>query len=417
MNSTWWANKYRPNSLSQLLGQDFPKRVIYGALKQLQKPRTWLLHGPWGAGKTSTARILAKSLVCLNPSLKGESCNECSQCLYVDQESSPNYLEVDSASFGGVDDVDKLMEEARLSPIEADHKVLVLDEAHMLSQPAQTRLLKPLEDGIGKTIIIFVTTNPDKILQTIRSRCINIALAPVDRSTVTEHLKSVCQLEGVSAEENALRLIVEHTYGHIRDALKLAQQMSMAGPILLEETRRYLQLHLDEEAAKILLLSADSWDASIQALEDLAQENSVEGIWDAMRRSINQAKLHHLAPLREKPNVFVLKLAEKFSIRLSPASEWCLGDGARLTLHTTSELLVAMALLRERLGANLTQVANNNNKRMGTPRASLTDKNFGKKDLALTLEEVKHHLNLIPVNGMDLPNGVPENGDSYPGSN
>jgi DNA polymerase III subunit gamma/tau len=363
-----WATTYRPANLSEVLGQDFPIRIIRGALKGDETPTTWLLKGPWGAGKTSIARILAKAFICSKTSAEGESCGFCEQCRAIDNEASPNYSEVDSASYGNVEAIRELIEEAKLSPIDAPMRVIVLDEAHMLTKAAQSVLLKTLEDGLGLTIMILVTTDPEKLLPTILSRCIQVPLVPVDRKTVTAHLVHITENEGVVAEEDALKLIVENTYGHIRDALNLTQQLSLAGPITLASTKEHLNLHLDEIAAEVVAMAGEKWEEAIAKLEIAVQENSAEEFWAAMRRAITQAALHHVNPQRVKPPPAILKIAEKYSYRLTSASEWVLDVGVRLQIRTMHDQVVALSILREKLGANVAQ-ATQSTKPFGKPKS------------------------------------------------
>ncbi len=394
-NSGTWAIKYRPHSLSTVLGQEFPIKIIRGALLHEKKPQTWLLQGPWGAGKTSIARILAKSLVCKTPAPNGEACLLCDQCKYIDEEQSVNYSEVDSASYGHADDMRSLIEEGRLSPVDAPMRVIVLDEAHMLTKQAQAILLKTLEEGIGQTAFILVTTDPEKLLPTIKSRCVRVTLSPVDRATVVEHLKTITQKEEIVAEIEALKIIVEHTYGHIRDALNISQQMSLAGPLTLEVAKKHLNLHIDELAANVIVICGENWAKAVDELESIAQENAPEEIWASMRRSVVQATLVNLNPMKEKLIHAIPILAENYAPRLTSASEWALGAGSLMAIRTTSDLVVALAILREKLGANLkTKVEGV--KRLGVPRAKRQEVDFGKAQKQMNPTQIMKGLMLSP---------------------
>lgn len=390
-----WAIKYRPSNLNEVLGQEFPIKIIKGALAQEQKPQTWLLNGPWGAGKTSIARILAKSLVCKSPAPNGEACCTCEQCRYIDDEQSMNYSEVDSASYGHAEDMRSLIEEGRLAPTDAPMRVIVLDEAHMLTKPAQSVLLKTLEEGIGQTCFILVTTDPEKLLPTIKSRCVRVTLSPVDRATVVKHLEMITTKEGVEVEQEALKLIVEHTYGHIRDALNISQQMSMAGPLTLEVAKKHLNLHIDELAANVLVLCGENWTNAVDAVEVIAQENAPEEIWSSMRRAVVQATLNNLNPTKEKLMKAVHQMAEAYAPRLTSASEWVLGEGARLQIRTTHDLVVGLAILREKLGANL-KVKVEGEKRLGLPRRVRQEVTFGRAPTQLKPDEIINGLLLRP---------------------
>jgi DNA polymerase III delta prime subunit len=285
-----------------------------------------------------------------------------------------------------------LIEEARLSPIDAANRVIVLDESHMLTKVAQNVLLKTLEEGVGQTVIILVTTDPDKLLPTIRSRCVRVSLVPVDRLTVVKHLMTITKKEGVEAEEDALKLIVENTYGHIRDALNITQQMSLAGPLTLEVTKKHLNLHLDELVANIILTSGESWTNAVDELNITVQENPPEEIWSSMRRSVVQAALLNLSPVKETLNNIIPQIAETYGPRLLSSSEWVLGEGSRLQIRTLSDLTIALAILREKLGANL-KVKVQGVKRLGMPKEK---RDHRRKPVHMKPEEMKESLLLIP---------------------
>jgi DNA polymerase III gamma/tau subunit len=262
---------------------------------------------------------------------------------------SPNYREQDAASSGHVDDVEELMEEARITPMNAPRRVLVIDEAHMLSQPAQNKLLTSLEEGIGRTCILLVTTNPEKLLSTIRSRCIKINVSPVDTKVVFDFLKNIVTQEGVSFEDEALQLIVEETRGHIRNTLNLAYQIALYGSITLAAVKQHLNLNFEEKATDLLVCVGESWNATIQKAEELNQEVAPEDIWLMVCRVLRQAFLSVGQP-SYRVSSEVRQISEKHGMRLSMVAEWTLGDGAKLYIKTVSDLLVVLKLLRDKLG-------------------------------------------------------------------
>jgi DNA polymerase III gamma/tau subunit len=263
----------------------------------------------------------------------------------------------------------------------------------MLSKAAQSVLLKTLEEGVGQTCFILVTTDADKLLATIRSRCVQVNLTPVDRSTVVKHLEFITKNEQVEAEESAIKLIVEHTYGHIRDALNLAQQMSLAGPITLEITKKHLNLHIDEQAANVIILCGENWTRAVEETEIIAQENAPEEIWASMRRAISHAVLMTMNPIKEKLIHAIHQLADLYSPRLLSTCEWTMGEGSRLQIRTTSDLTVALAILREKLGANL-KVKVEGVKPLGPPKKTMREASFGRVQQLLKPEEVAEGLML-----------------------
>jgi DNA polymerase III subunit gamma/tau len=336
--------------MGELLGQETPKKIIYGALGQADFPAALLLSGPFGGGKTSIARIIGRILTCQNLTPQREACGQCWNCgLDIAEGESPNYHEQDAASSGHVDDIESLMEDARLSPINSPRKVLVLDEAHMLSTPAQNKLLKTLEDGIGQTCIMLATTNPEKLLPTIRSRCIRINITPVESRVVLQFLKNIVTQENVPHEDAALELIVNETRGHIRNTLNLAYQISLYGSITFEAVKKHLNLHIEDQACQLLVCVGESWEATVQKVEELCQEAAPEDLWSLVRRMVGKAFLCVGQP-SFRVSAELRKVAEQHGMRLASVAEWSLGEGARLYIKTSFDLMVILKVLRDKLG-------------------------------------------------------------------
>lgn len=345
-----WALKYRPTTMSELLGQEIPKRIIRGALDKTEFPVALLVSGSFGGGKTSLSRIIGRLLTCPNLTTEKEACGQCWNCgLDLAEGESPNYREQDAASAGHVDDVEQLMEEARITPMNAPRRVLVIDEAHSLSQQAQNKLLKFLEEGIGKTCVLLVTTNPEKLLSTIKSRCIKINVSPVDTKIVFDFLQNIVINEGVSFEDEALQLIIDETRGHIRNTLNLAYQISLYGSITLAAVKQHLNLDFEEKAINLLICVGESWEATVQKSEELSQEVAPEEIWLMARRILGQAFLGVSQP-SYKVSSTVRQISDKHGMRLSSVAEWSLDAGFRLHVKTVSDLLVVFKLLRDKLG-------------------------------------------------------------------
>ena len=398
-----WALKYRPTTMGELLGQEIPKRIISGALDKPDFPSALLVSGSFGGGKTSLSRIIGRLLTCENLTPQKEACGQCWNCqMDLAEGESPNYREQDAASAGHVDDVEELMEEARVAPMNAPRRVLVIDEAHSLSQQAQNKLLKSLEEGIGKTCILLVTTNPEKLLSTIKSRCIKINVSPVDTKVVFDFLKSIAMQEGVSFEDDALQMIVDETRGHIRNTLNLAYQISLYGSITLEAVRQHLNLDFEEKAINLLICVGESWEATIQKSEELSQEVAPEDIWLMVRRVLGQAFLGVSQP-SYRVSFNVKQISEKHGMRLSSVAEWSLGDGARLHVKTVSDLLVVFKLLRDKLGVtDVTSAATT--RRAGITKAQTLAAGL-RRDKILTEENL---VELFDLSKLEGNNGIPE---------
>lgn len=369
MSLELWGVKYRPRNLSQVLGQDSGKKIILGALSTAEKPPTWLLSGGYGSGKTTTARILGKSLVCTNPLPNGECCCSCYECDAVDREESLNYREVDAPSYGNVENIRELIEDSRLSPVGAPHRVVVLDESHTLSKAAQAVLLKTFEDGVGDTIFILATTDPEKLLETIKSRCIPIRLLPVDRLSVLNHLRWVVQQENKIFEEEALELIVDYTYGHMRNTLNMAFQLSLGGSITLESTKEQLNLHLDDEIGILLLKSGEFWNDTLERIDILCQKSTPEEIWVVLKRVILRSYLCLVQPSRKNSEI-IKKVAETYGLRLGNLSKLIMGDWSRFSIRFVDDLSVVLCFIREELGVNSSSNVFND-KKMGPSKAEL----------------------------------------------
>lgn len=343
-----WANTYRPQTLDEVLGQEKAVRIVRGALKRKKRVGAWLLYGAWGAGKTTIANILAKSSVCVSPSETGEACNQCFECKAFDKDQSVNYSEVDAATFGLVDNIRGLMQQARQAPIgEAPQRVQVLDEAHMLSKPAQNAMLKTLEEGISSSVFILVTTDPQKLLTTIRSRCVQVELTPVDQTSLCTHLKKVCEKEGVEASDKAVEMVVAYTHGHVRDALTKAEEVSLTGPLNEANVRFHLHLEAEEQVGRILRFD-QTWEELCEEINSLTRENAPAELWAVTKKTIIGAAL---ANLGNSENLLYKRLVEKFGPRLSLTAEWVMKEASGLSVYTADEWKIALSFVRDKLGA------------------------------------------------------------------
>ena len=362
------------------MGQSHPKKIIRGALRKKENSHGWLLTGPFGSGKTTIVRIIAKALACHNPSSVGEACQVCPSCLAIDQESSVNYNEIDAASFGSADSIRDLVQEAHVSPVGGSpFRVIALDEAHVMHKVAQTVLLKTLEDPPPFTHFVLLTTDPHKLLETIRSRCVPVELQPVEKREVFQHLKRICGREDVAYEDEALEIIVQQKYGHVRDALTLAETVALAGPLTLENVKHHLHLDLDEKVQKLLKREM-SWEEVIDYAEEMVNDFAPHDIWEAVKRLAVRAELFRLAPSRVMGSDSLRNLVESYGGRLEVVVEWCLGKGQALQVRTISDLVVSLSVLQEQLGTRSEAEGEQKKLNMGIPKA------HQKKDSALELQ-------------------------------
>ena len=218
------ARKYRPMSFDTVVGQQALTTTLKNAVKSGKLAHAYLFCGPRGVGKTTCARIFAKTINCQNPTAEGEACNVCESCQSFNEQRSLNIFELDAASNNSVEHIKSLMEQTRIPPQIGKYKVFIIDEVHMLSTAAFNAFLKTLEEPPAHVIFILATTEKHKILPTILSRC---QIYDFERMTVQNtiaHLKSVADKEGIQYEEQALAVIAEKADGGMRDALSIFDQ-------------------------------------------------------------------------------------------------------------------------------------------------------------------------------------------------
>lgn len=223
MSYTALYRRYRPMVFEDVIGQESIIDTLKNQIRQESIAHAYLFAGIRGTGKTSTAKILARAINCLEP-LASEPCNKCEICKGILGESIMDVVEIDAASNNSVDDVRELRENARYAPSKAKNKVYIIDEVHMLSKGAFNALLKILEEPPAHTVFILATTEPEKIPETIRSRCQRFDFRRVGQSDLMGRLKYILSDLKIDAEEEALRLIAHNADGGVRDALSLLDQ-------------------------------------------------------------------------------------------------------------------------------------------------------------------------------------------------
>ncbi len=291
MSSTVLARKWRPKTFASLVGQDHVVRALTHALQRRRLHHAYLFTGTRGVGKTTIARILAKSLNCTGADGQGditaEPCGLCPSCVEIDAGRFVDYIELDAASNRGVDDMTRLLEQAVYKPTAGRFKVYMIDEVHMLSNHAFNAMLKTLEEPPHQVMFVLATTDPQKVPVTVLSRCLQFALKSVPPAAVAQHLQQVLRAEGVDFEAPALQALGRAARGSMRDALSLADQAIAfdAGRVSADGVRQMLGAvdsgylfdllrALSRADAQALLGLAETLDQRAlslpQALEDLA---------------------------------------------------------------------------------------------------------------------------------------------------
>lgn len=218
------ARKYRPASFDSVVGQKALTETLKNAIKANKLAHAYLFCGPRGVGKTTCARIFAKTINCFTPTAQGEACNHCESCAAFNEQRSFNIFELDAASNNSVENIKALMEQTRIPPQVGKYKVFIIDEVHMLSTAAFNAFLKTLEEPPAHVIFILATTEKHKILPTILSRCQIYDFERMTVQDIVNHLESVAKQEGITYEPEALTIIAEKADGGMRDALSIFDQ-------------------------------------------------------------------------------------------------------------------------------------------------------------------------------------------------
>src|SRR5215510_915522 len=273
--------RYRPQTPSDLLGQDHVVRALTGAVREGRLHHAFLFCGPRGTGKTSTARILAKMVNCEHGPTP-EPCGECAQCIAIRDGAHVDVVEIDAASHGGVDDARDLREKAPTAPVQGREKVYIIDEAQRLSREAFDALLKVFEEPPPGVRFVLATTEPHKMPATIVGRCQRFDFRRVPFEAVAEHLEHVAKDEGMTLSTEAAHAIARQTEGSVRDALSLLDQASVLGAGTIDE--------------QIVLSLIGSGRTDVQmALADAVAVGDAKGVFELVAQLVQEGQdLRHV---------------------------------------------------------------------------------------------------------------------------
>jgi len=219
------ARKYRPTTFESVVGQEALTQTLRNAIRTNHLAHAYLFCGPRGVGKTTCARIFAKTINCLNPTAEHDACNQCESCVAFNEQRSFNIHELDAASNNSVEDIRSLIDQVRIPPQVGKYSVYIIDEVHMLSQGAFNALLKTLEEPPSYAIFILATTEKHKVLPTILSRCQVYDFSRITVADTIHHLQYVAKQEGITASEEALNVVAQKADGGMRDALSIFDQL------------------------------------------------------------------------------------------------------------------------------------------------------------------------------------------------
>ena len=304
MSSLVLARKYRPRSFDQMVGQEPVVRALTNALQSGRLHHAYLFTGTRGIGKTTVSRILAKSLNCTGADGQGgitaQPCGLCSACTQIDADRFIDYIELDAASNRSIDEIRDLIERAAYKPAVGRFKVFMIDEAHQLTKDAFNALLKTLEEPPEYLKFVLATTDPEKMLPTVLSRCLQFNLRPMAPEVVREHLAKVLTAEAVAFDGLALRLLARAARGSMRDALSLADQAIAYGAGKLEATAvRHMLGTVDRSHAQRLVRALAQRDGpAVLAVVDQLREHglSAAGALEELSQLLQQMAIEQAVP-------------------------------------------------------------------------------------------------------------------------
>jgi len=364
------ARKYRPHTFEEVCGQEVPTRVLQGAINEERVGHAYLFSGPRGTGKTTSARIFAKALNCERGPTP-TPCGECERCLASDRGAEADIIEIDGASNRGIEDARALREEVGYAPMRARFKIYIIDEVHMLTTPAFNALLKTLEEPPPHVKFLFATTEPHKVIETIRSRCQLVALTLIDEATIAGRLTEILALEQVAPQAGVVEEIARLARGSMRDALSITDQLLalVGAEPSLEDVRRVSGPAGAEQIEQLLsLVAAGDRRGVLEALPDT--EGSERELVAGLLGSVREALVAALRPggpsttgAPDSPGAWAQSVdTERLQIWLEEllhARERAerLPEHARIVLEVTlldlcrAETALPLALLVKRLGA------------------------------------------------------------------
>lgn len=299
--------KYRPQTFSHLVGQEHVRVTLLNALAEGRAVHAYLFCGPRGTGKTSTARLLAKALNCLNPTEEHEPCETCDICRDISDGRLIDLVEIDAASNRRIDEIRELRDKINFAPTRAKNKIYIIDEVHMLTKEAFNALLKMLEEPPAQVFFILATTEVHKIPETIVSRCQRFDFKRIDPKTIMTRLSYIAQLEGILIEERAIEAIANNVDGGLRDAIGLFEQLVFDGKLQYCRVKEILGLSGHEAISDFYkLLQTGDLPPVLSYIQDLHRDGHdfsqftrelIDFLRNEMLQSVSQKKTDEVSLL------------------------------------------------------------------------------------------------------------------------
>ena len=330
------ARKYRPQNFSTVVGQAHITTTLKNAINNNQLAHAFLFCGPRGVGKTTCARILAKTINCENKTADGEACNACNSCVSFDAGTSLNIHELDAASNNSVDDIRSLVEQVRFAPQAGKYKVYIVDEVHMLSSSAFNAFLKTLEEPPPYAIFILATTEKHKIIPTILSRCQIFDFKRITNNDTIEHLQEICDKEKIKAEKAALHVIAQKSEGCLRDALSILDKIVSFtnGELNYSNTLEHLNILDEDYYFKMLDFMQQQHLSDAMLLYDEINRKGFEG--DALLEGYSEF-IRNLLVSKDTRAAILLEVADDFKQKYLQSAQQI----------STGWLIAALNLLNE----------------------------------------------------------------------
>ena len=341
------ARKYRPQNFSTVVGQAHITTTLKNAINNNQLAHAFLFCGPRGVGKTTCARILAKTINCENKTADGEACNTCNSCISFDNGSSLNIHELDAASNNSVDDIRSLVDQVRFAPQAGEYKVYIVDEVHMLSANAFNAFLKTLEEPPPYAIFILATTEKHKILPTILSRCQIFDFKRITTNDTVQHLREITNKENITAENAALHVIAQKSEGCMRDSLSILDKIVSftGGQLTYSNTLEHLNILDEDYFFKLLQYTTEQKLTDALLLFDDINQKGFEG--DTLLEGLIEF-IRNLLVSKDVKAAILLEVAEDFRDKYLQAAKEISAGWMIAALNTVQEAALNYKLARNK---------------------------------------------------------------------